>query len=101
MPLRDLLGDVGKLAGEALEAGTVRVFVKTNLGPEFELSPRGQGGGILRALGVRGAVLVRDRAGRPLFAYGAPPPTSPFLVVAFAGLVLVISWAVVRGFVKR
>lgn len=98
MALRDFVGELGDIAGQALTGGGVRVAVKTNLGPEFEV---GEGAGLTRALGIRAAVIVRDRRGRLLFTHGDPPPTNPLLVAVLAAAIALLAFTLLRGLVKR
>lgn len=102
MALTDYLDDLGELASDALSSSSVRVAVKTNLGPEFEVAGgESDGGGLARALGIKAAVIVRDRSGRELFRYGDPPPTNPALVVVLLAVVAVLGFVLVRGVLKR
>lgn len=98
MALREYLGELGDLAGQALRSGGVQVAVKTNLGPEFRV---GEGAGLTRALGVKAAVIVRDRQGHLLFTHGDPPPTNYALLAVLAAAAALAGFFLVRGVVKR
>lgn len=93
--VRELVG----LAGDAIAAGT-SVSVKTNLGPELTI---GQGeGGLLRSLGIRAVVIVRDRNGRELGTIGGEPPeTDLLLAAAIAGAAALLVAFLARGVLKR
>lgn len=96
--LQDTLGEVGELAGQALRGG-LKVSVKTNLGPELAVS--GQGRGLAEALGIKAAVIVRDRDGRQLVTYGTPPATEPLRVALLAIIAGALGWLFIRGVLRR
>lgn len=98
MKLGAWFGELGDIAGAALQGGGLRVAVKTNLGPEFQV---GEGSGFAKALGIQAAVIVRDRQGSVLFTHGTPPPTNPALVAAFAAAAALLGYLLVRGVLKR
>ena len=80
------LDELTEIAGEYVRQGGVLAFVKTNLGPEIPIysgTPTGERG-LLDALGIQAALIIRNRDGRVLASYGDPPATNPFLVTAFA-----------------
>jgi len=93
-----ILGALGDVAGDLLSAQAIRVTVKTNLGPEFQV---GEGGGATRALGLKAAVIVRDRQGRVLFTHGDPPPTNYALAALFVAALALMGYWMVRGVLKR
>ncbi len=95
MNLRELVSD---FAGDAFGSGAVQVAVKTNLGPEL---PIGQGSGLADALGIKAAVIVRDRQGRVVYTHGTPPETNPVLVGVLGAAVALAGFLLVRGLVKR
>ena len=92
----DLLG----LAREAVTRGGVRVYVKTNLGPEFPVSGGG-GGGLGDLLGLKAGVVVRDKAGAKLASYGGYPATDPMRAAVLWGSVALVAFLLVRGVLKR
>lgn len=95
-----LAREVGTLARDALGSGALVVSVKTNLGPEIPVSG-GEGSGLLDALGIRAAVIVRDRSGRRIAGYGEPPATDPIKAALVFGLAGLIGFALLRGVFKR
>jgi hypothetical protein len=92
----DLLG----IAREAVSSGGVRVYVKTNLGPEVRVSGS-DGRGLADALGIRAAVVVRDRDGRKIAGYGEYPATDPLRAGALWGAVALAVYLLLRGVLKR
>lgn len=93
-----LLDDLKAAATAAAENRGIRVLVKTNLGPAIPIynsdSPS-SGPGLIKA-----GVIVTDRNGKELAAYGGKPPTDWLMV---SGLVLMIASAgvlMVRGLKK-
>lgn len=76
--------------------GGLRVSLKTNLGPEIPLYTPGtdSGPGILPALGIKYALIVRDASGAVVTTYNDPPPTDPLkqaiLWAALAGAAFVL-----------
>ena len=92
------LGELGDIAGAALRSG-VRVSVKTNLGPEFQVASRDQGG-VLRALGIKAAVIVRDRQGSVIVAHGEVPPTNWIRAGTLLAAAALAGFLLVRGLVK-
>ncbi len=85
--LRGLGEELVGLAGSAV-ASNVRAEVATNLGPSIPVyspAPAGQTG-LLEALGVKAALVIKHRDGETIATYGgAPPAFDP--VVAGAWLV--------------
>jgi hypothetical protein len=96
----EFVGELGALASDVLQSGGVQVAIKTNLGPEFRVG-EGGGGGLARALGIKAAVIVRDRNGRQLFTHGEPPATNWLLAGALGSVLVLLGFLLVRGLVKR
>lgn len=100
--LSQLLGVAGDFAG-----GALRVFVKTNFGPEVEVgrvelggggsSSTGTPGGVSGLLGFKAGVILRDAQGRYVAKLGEPPATEPVRVVLVLGVVLAAVLLIVRG----
>jgi hypothetical protein len=99
--LDNILGLAGDFAG-----GALRVSVKTNLGPEFEVGAvdlaggGGSGsssGGVSGLLGIRAAVILRDSQGRLVAKLGDPPATEPWRLLAAAGAALIVVLLIARG----
>lgn len=101
------------LAGDYVRSGGVSIAVKTNFGPEIKLAsssiaPSGApgggggdgGGGVLDLLGVRAAVVVRDRSGKRIAGYGDYPATEPLRVVGLVVVVALIGVVFVRGLTR-
>lgn len=107
----ELLG----IASDYVQSGGLRVSVKTNLGPEFTVATSnlvssggdgsqdaaGGSGGVLGLLGVRAAVIVRDRNGNRLATYGAVPETEVWRVAVFVGIASLLTIVMLRGLLKR
>jgi hypothetical protein len=102
-----LLDAVIGLAGDVAGGGSVRVSVKTNLGPELEvatvdLGSSGGGGGqstggLSSLFGVKAAVILRNDAGATLATFGEPPATEPLRLALLAGVALLVLVLAVRG----
>lgn len=99
------------LAGDYVRSGGVSIAVKTNYGPEVKLASSsiapsgapgggGGGGGVLDLLGVRAAVVVRDRDGKRLASYGDYPPTEPLRVLGLVVVVALLGVVLVRGVMR-
>jgi hypothetical protein len=97
--LAALGADLGELARDAFRSGGVRVFVKTNLGPEFPVS--GGGGGLADALGLQAGVVLRDRQGNRIASYGGYPPTDPFRVALLVAAAGALGFLLLRGVLRR
>lgn len=113
--LQRFADEVLGIADDYVRSGGVRINVKTNLGPEFTVATSsitsgggatGSGGGgsssdgLLGLLGVRAAVIVRDRSGHRLATYGEVPATQPWRVAALVGVVALVTVLIVRGAIK-
>jgi hypothetical protein len=105
--VKALLESFVSLAGDAV-GGALRVSVKTNYGPEFEVaqvslggsgaqSPSSSTGGISGILGVKAAVIVRDAQGRVVANFGDPPPTDPVRVALALGAAVLVLVLIGRG----
>lgn len=92
-----LLDQLGALASDY--AGSLRVSVKTNLGPEITVT--GQGSGLADALGLKAAVIIRDAHGRRVAGYGDPPATDPVRVAVLVALAGLVGYVLLRGVFKR
>ena len=101
MNFLDLLKQVGGVAYQA-QTGGLQVSVKTNLGPEFKVwDGNPQGGGLARALGIRGAIIVRDRDGKPIMIHGDVPKTNWLLTAAIAGGASYLAYLAWRGITRK
>lgn len=97
----DILKQVGNVAYDA-QTGGLQVSVKTNLGPEFDIwDGRAGGGSLAQALGIRGAIIVRDRNGTPIFVHGEVPKTNLLLAGALLAGVSYLGYLVWRGATRR
>lgn len=91
---------VSALARDAVSSGGVRVYVKTNFGPEFPVSG-GDGPGLAELVGLKAGVVVRDRRGAKLASYGGYPPTDPARVALLLALAGLLGFVLIRGVFKR
>jgi hypothetical protein len=89
----------------------VRVSVKTNFGPELPVARaqlssgggaggEGSPGGISGLLGVKAAVIVRNKDGEILATYGEVPKTEPWRALVAILLVAGVGFLIVRGALK-
>jgi hypothetical protein len=78
--LRDSLLE---LAGTYASSGAITAELKTNLGPAVTIYAGGEDTGLLDALGIKAAVVVR-RDGKVIASTGDPPATEPLVAVALA-----------------
>lgn len=100
--LESLGSQLGALAGDIVRSGGVRVYVKTNLGPEVAVTGTGNAQrGLLDLLGLKAAVVVRDRDGRRIAGYGDPPATDPFRVALLVTVAGALGFVLLRGVLKR
>lgn len=103
MNFLDLLKQVGETAYQA-QTGGLRVSVKTNLGPEFDVwdgSASNRTGSLAQALGIRGAIIVRDRAGKVIMVHGEPPETNLILAGALLAGASYLAYLLWRGATRR
>lgn len=97
---QDLTEGVLSIAGDYVRGGGVQVSVKTNLGPEIPIAAPGDGQGgspIADLVGLQAAVIVRNRDGEVITAYGDPPATDPVRAAAVALIVGGLVFVLVRG----
>lgn len=100
MNAADIGNALAGYAGRALDSGAVVISVKTNLGPEIPVTGGG-GGGLADALGIRAAVIIRNKSGRQLAATGDPPATEPLRVALFVLVAGALGLLLLRGLVRR
>lgn len=100
----DYLGDLQGLLSGYLEGGGLRVYVKTNYGPEIPIYAGGKsdgGGSVVGDLvGVRAQVIVRDAKGKTIKTIGDPAPTDPIRVTVLLAILGLVGFVVVRGVIK-
>jgi len=99
----DVLKAAGKTAYEA-QTGGLQVSVKTNLGPEFKVwdgAPGKGRGGLAQTLGIRGAIILRDHAGKLIAVHGEPPPTNLLLTGIYAAGVAYLGYLLWRGATRK
>lgn len=99
MNLLDILKSVGEIGYQA-QTGGLQISVKTNLGPEIKLSGTSQKGGtagLAQWLGVKSALIVRDRQGKPIFVHGEIPKTNPLLAAGLLAGVSYLGYLAWRG----
>jgi hypothetical protein len=83
-------------------SGEFQVSVKTNVAPEIKIwDGKGQGGGIGKALGIQGAVIVRDMKGNPIFVHGAIPKTNLLLTGIYLAGASYLAYLLWRGFTRK
>lgn len=97
--LDELAGELGSVAREAVASGGVRVFVKTNLGPELAVT--GGGSGLFDALGIKAGVIVRDKHGNTLASHGGYPATDPLKVALLVAVAGALGFILLRGVLRR
>lgn len=101
MNVLDILKQVGETAYQA-QTGGLRVSVKTNLGPEFDVwDGRSKTGSLAQLLGIRGAIIVRDRDGKPIFVQGEPPATNWILTALYGAGIAYLGYLIWRGATRK
>ena len=94
--LQALSGELLNIARESVTSGGVRVYVKTNYGPEVPLTG-GTGPNLASILGIKAAVVVRDKRGNRIAGYGDYPATDVLKVSILFGSALALVWLAWRG----
>lgn len=104
----DYVGDLMKLANRYVEGGGLRVYIKTNYGPEVPLytgkgpdepdSGPGIGGAVADIVGFKAQVIIRDKNGKTLQTIGPDSPTDwgrvsvLLLLLAAGGFLIIRRW---------
>lgn len=93
--MTDYFSDLWQQAQGYVTGGGVRVYLKTNLGPEVPLyTGASDGPGLLSALGIETGLIVRDAQGNIVTTYNDPPETDPIkaglVLAALAGAVFLL-----------
>lgn len=89
-----------ELAGAYATSGAITAELKTNLGPPITIYSGSGGPGILDALGIKAAVIVK-RDGQTIATTGDAPATEPLVIAALAllaALVVALLIVAVRRF---
>ena len=103
----DYVGDLKELVTGYVEGGGLRVYVKTNYGPEIPLytgkgkdAPAGPdfgiGGAVNKLIGFQAQVIVRDKNGKVLTKYGPDSPTDWVRVSVLLALLAGAGFLVLR-----
>lgn len=103
----DYLGDLQQLVTGYVEGGGLRVYLKTNYGPEIPLyTGKGQDTGpgvnlgisdaIAKAIGFQAQVIVRDARGKTVARYGPESPTDWVRVSVALALLGLVGFVIVR-----
>lgn len=92
-----LVSDVTGAAG-TYTANSVRITLKTNLGPEVTVyDPTDASPSLLSQLGVQAALNVYDTNGNLLTTVGTVPATNPLMVIAALAVLAGIGIIVLKG----
>lgn len=106
----DYVGDLQQLVTGYVEGGGLRVYLKTNYGPEIPLYTGkskdsgsslpsvdlGISDAIARAIGFKAQVIVRDAKGKTIAKYGPESPTDWVRVAVALSLLGLVGFLIVR-----